>query len=113
MDRKEYFEKWLYKGLKVINFNKYKDKILLFIVKNINPVIYERKLINPVMEIYMFNLKPKSKSSAAYNRSWCKQTLRKKTKILNNLPLTSSILIVIVVESTPLQTQFLYRLLVN
>lgn len=35
---------------------------------------YERKLINPVMEIYMFNLKPKSKSSAAYNRYWCKES---------------------------------------
>lgn len=73
-DRKEYFAKWLYKGLDVINFNNYKDKILLFIVKDINTVRYERKLINPVMEIYMFNLKPKSKSSAAYNDYWCKQT---------------------------------------
>jgi hypothetical protein len=47
---------------------------LLFIVKDINYERYEVKLINPVMEIYMFNFKPKSKSSAAYNHNWYKQT---------------------------------------
>lgn len=64
----------LCKGLCALNFNKYKDKILLFIVKNINISLYEHKLIYPVMGIYMLNFKPISKSSAAYNYYWYKET---------------------------------------